>query len=153
MFVHVVNGIPRKLTPAEVAVHLQSNNTSPPGDLSQWNGSEFGIYPLTETTPPTPSLDEIVTEAVPALVNGVWTQQWALTTKPVRASLRRGEWKKALEARSRWAAFKTYVASLPGEEQLEWHYAETIDRNGPLITALQAATGLTNAQLNAVFRV
>jgi len=37
------------------------------------------------------------------------------------------------------------------EAYLRWHYAERIYRTGPVITAAQAALGLTDAQLDALF--
>lgn len=153
LFVHVVNNAATKMTGREVEAYLKSIGTMPPGDLTLASLSEFGIFPLVAVERPTPGIDEVVSEGTPSQINGQWTQVWITSTKPVRASLRPGEWRRALESRNRWAAFKTYFANLSPSDQLDWVFIDRIDRGGPEIAALQAASGLTNAQLNAIFRV
>ncbi len=46
-----------------------------PDDLA-----DFGVFALTTTEAPAATLDTVVEEAPPALVDGVWTQQWATVT-------------------------------------------------------------------------
>lgn len=53
------------------------------------------------------------------------------------------------------AAFAAVVAAMPAAQQLEarmrWSAAATIDRLNPFIAAVAAGSGLTDAQLDALF--
>ena len=48
-------------------------NTSFPSTMSDASLAAYYIFPVTETT----GSGDVITEADPALINGVWTQQWA----------------------------------------------------------------------------
>lgn len=152
LFVLVTDGVPTSMTADGVRRHLGTLNTSPPGDLTLADLTQFGIFPMALTTKPTPTLDEVVTEAAPLLVNGVWAQQWAVTAKPMRDTMRKEQWRAALTARGRWDSFLTYLAARPVAVQLAWLWLDNVEREGAEVADLQTSTGLTNAQINAVFR-
>lgn len=151
-YIRVVNGSPEPFSPSPRQLYNAVKKQCWPWPVPDSVLADYDIFKVAETTPPTPGLDEVVTEAAPVEIGGVWTQQWEIVPKPVRSSLQPNQWKRALEARGRWGAFKTYFAGLSQSDQLEWLYADRIERSGPLITELQAATGLTNAQINEIFR-
>ena len=50
----------------------------------------------------------------------------------------------------------TAIASMPGAEgdaaRIEWEYASTVDRHGPTVLALAPALGLTDTQIDELFR-
>lgn len=151
----VENGSQRAATLEQVSLYLRKRNVScRSGDgLVLDTLSSYGIYPLQETPEPSVAEDEIAVHRPPVQINGIWVQQWEIIPKVVQSSITPQQFKKRLVTKGRWAAFKSYVATLPVSDQLEWIYADVIERNGPLITALQSATGLTNNQIDAVFRV
>lgn len=153
LFVRLENNQPVRMTQAAALDYLRRVlKVGVRDDPDPANLEPHGIFQLAETTKPTPGLDEVLTEGTPVNNAGTWTQVWTLTQRPVRASLSPRQWKNALERRGRWNAFKTWLAGKPPADQIEWHYSD-IERSGPLIAALQADTGLTDAQLDAVFRV
>lgn len=51
----------------------------------------------------------------------------------------------------------TAVAAMPGAQgdaaRIEWEFSSTVERNRPLVQALGAALGLTEAQLDDLFRL
>lgn len=51
----------------------------------------------------------------------------------------------------------TAVANMPGAQgdaaRIEWEFSSTVERNRPLVQALGAALGLTDAQLDDLFRL
>lgn len=75
-------------------------STSFPAPLNAADLAEFGVYPVLAVDPPGATLEQTVTEAAPELIDGVWTQQWALT--PVSAEVlaqRQADAQAALVAR------------------------------------------------------
>ena len=153
-YLHIIDGVPTVKTAQEVSLYLRRDrNVSCRDEPDAANLAEFNIFPLDEGTKPVLGADEVAVETAPAQANGVWVRQWSVAQRPVRTSLTPHQFKKRLEAKNRWAAFKTYVGALTPGDQMEWVYADVIKRDSPLITALQTATGLTNNQIDAVFRV
>lgn len=51
----------------------------------------------------------------------------------------------------------TAVANMPGAQgdaaRIEWEFSSTVERHRPLVQALGAALGLTDAQLDDLFRL
>ncbi len=51
----------------------------------------------------------------------------------------------------------TAVASMPGvagdTARIEWEFSSTVERNRPLVQSLVGALGLTDAQLDDLFRL
>ena len=45
------------------------------------------------------------------------------------------------------------IDALPEESQIEWEYAGFVERNSPLVQSLGAALGLTDEQLDDLFRL
>jgi len=60
--------------------------------------ADWGIFPVAPAAAPSTELDEIAEEAAPALVDGVWTQQWTVRARTA------GELTAAKAAK--WAAAK-----------------------------------------------
>jgi hypothetical protein len=58
-------------------------DTSFPVQPSDESLDGFRVYPVAETEPPAASLIERVEYADPVLVDGVWTQQWAVEPLPL----------------------------------------------------------------------
>lgn len=61
-------------------LYVDHPDTSFP-DGGRWPGDaeeRFGVVTVTQTPAPTPTATQAITEALPAFVNGVLTQQWAV---------------------------------------------------------------------------
>ena len=62
------------LSPYSVARFRRDNpNVSFPKEIPESTLAEFGVFPITETVAPS---GDVVEEATPALIDGVWVQQW-----------------------------------------------------------------------------
>jgi hypothetical protein len=53
-------------------------NTSFPREMSDERLAEFGVYPVTAVTRPSSTLTQDPVEQTPQLINGAWTQVWAM---------------------------------------------------------------------------
>lgn len=69
----------------------------------------------------------------------------------VPRSLNNHQLRAALMQSGRYAAAKIYIGGLSEAEQVEWQFSQVIDRDGSLILAAQAALGLSDAQVDALF--
>jgi len=62
-------------------VRSDNPGTSFPADLERADLSDFGVVPVEETAPPTPTAEQVAEEAPPALVNGTWQQAWTVRAR------------------------------------------------------------------------
>ncbi len=60
---------------------LRADNpgTSFPAEMSAELLAEWGVFPVTPTPSPVVDHTQNVAEAMPALINGAWTQAWSVT--------------------------------------------------------------------------
>lgn len=89
--------------------------------------------------------DETYSENQPAPVVGVPS---IVTMRQARLALLKG---------GLLAQVNTAVANMPGTAgdtaRIEWEFSSTVERHWPLVQALGAALGLTEAQLDDLFRL
>lgn len=71
---------------------------------------------------------------------------------PVPLQVSNFQFRAALRASGRAAAFKTYYNSLAEDAQEEWQFRPAIDRNSAMVEAARVALGVTNNQLNTLFQ-
>lgn len=140
-------------------------NVSFPKEIPEATLAEFGVYPLvvvplddydpTTHKPDTPVIQE---------VGGVWQKtipivpktqdeldaelvQWRSTASVSMASCRR-----VLLASGLLDTVNTAMASAPQEAQIQWEYEVNVRRTDPLVTSMQAALSLTDAQVDDLFK-
>lgn len=110
--------------------------TLPEGKRARWNGTGFTIEDI--PVPPAPEPDPVVPEGPPTVV----------TMRQARLAL--------LQV-GLLTQVNTAVAAMPGAQgdaaRIEWEFSSTVERNRPLVQALGAALGLTDAQLDDLFRL
>ena len=111
------------------------------------------------------SIYQTVVEAAPMLVGGVWTQQWSvrdatrdevLSRIPSVVTMRQG--RLALLHFGLLDAVDAAIAGMTNEAekraaQIEWEYAQEIDRNSPWVQNLSGALGLSESQLDELFKL
>lgn len=107
----------------------------PDGKRAKWNGSGFDIEDIPES-PSFPNLD--IPQEQPTVV----------TMRQARlALLQNGMLTQVNDA----------VAAMSGAQgdaaRIEWEFSSTVERNRPLVQALGAALGLTDAQLDDLFQL
>lgn len=148
--------------PVDLRVRLP--NTSFP---ENWPGGEIdGVeYALIHPSPQ-PSHDpaaQNLTEATPALVEGVWTQQWGITdASPTEIAERLAARREAMTCTPRQArlalayaglldSVEAWVAGQGAATRIEWEYASEIRRTVGLVTSAASTMGLTDEQIDALF--
>lgn len=148
--------------PAVLRAHLP--NTSFP---ENWPGGEInGVeYALIHPSPQ-PSHDpatQNLVEGTPALVEGVWTQQWAVTSaSPTEIAERLAARREAMTCTPRQArlalayaglldSVEAWVAGQGAATRIEWEYASEIRRTVGLVTSAASTMGLTDEQIDALF--
>lgn len=122
------------------------------------------------------AVTQIVTEASPALISGVWTQQWdivelyatqeardaaiAAETERLRlasipASVTMRQARLALHAAGLLSGVDAAIASMQEPAKtaatIEWEYASAVERNAGLVPAMAAALGMSEADIDDLF--
>lgn len=137
----------------EWQVRADHPGTSFPDDLALADLSDFGVVTVKASPAPEATATHIPVEGPPALVDGVWTQTWALQARPVPFSVTPLQIRKALRQVGLKAAVDSYLATLPEEVAEEWEYALEVRRDNPTLLAAADALGMTEAQADDLFRL
>lgn len=98
--------------------------TAPEGQVPLWTGQQWVLVPVPTPASPAP--------AVPGSV----------TMRQARLALLAADLLDDVEAA---------VAAAGRAAQIEWEYAQEVQRGHPLIAAVQQAQGLSDAQIDALF--
>ena len=70
---------------------------------------------------------------------------------PLAVSMRQA--RLALKQEGLLATVQSNIDALPEESQIEWEYAAQVERSSPLVASLGAALGLTETQLDDLFKL
>jgi hypothetical protein len=133
-------------------------NTSPPASfaaMSEQNRAQFGIVPVTEATPPSLDAGEEAVLGAPELVNGQWVRPW--TVQPIYVeSVTMRQARLALLGAGLLTDVDNAINAIEDTTQrqaalIEWEYAQSVDRDSPLVTSVLSAWELTEAEVNALF--
>lgn len=140
--------------------------TSFPVPLEAADLAEFGVYPVLAVDPPGASIEQTVLEAAPQLVDGVWTQQWAVTdATPEQVAERRAalvpravtmrQARLALMGAGKLATVEAAINALSEPARtaarIEWDYSGEVQRHHGLVASLAPALGLSDEQVDALF--
>ena len=103
---------------------------------------------------PTARQDEIVVQRPPEKVDGVWREVFALEPAPVFVPQRVTMRQARLELLSRGLLdnVAATIAVAGRAAQIEWEYASTVDRDNPVIAAVQQRQHMTDEQIDDLFR-
>lgn len=161
MHIKLLNGEVKRYPYSLGLLYLDYPNTSFPSVLSNELLADYEVYPVTSTLPPDYDFStQTVTEAAPALLDGTWTQQWAvrdLTAEELKArvpqAVARLQARLVLIGVGLWDAVTAYFQD-PGRTAVElafWEDAQTWRRDDATLIAAATALGLSEAQLDALF--
>lgn len=146
---------------------LRADNpqTSFPAEMQPDGLAEWGVYSVAETEQPAYDAEtQRIDEGAPALVGGVWTQTWVVTDLPpeeiaaaltqwrATASVTRFQARSALHLTGLLTAVDAAVAGGDTITKLAWADALNFERGSPTIAALASALGLTDEQIDGLFR-
>lgn len=152
--IRVVNGAPEYYSFAQL--RRDHPDVSFPRTPSEDLLESYGVLQVTETAPPATVSGETPRALPPALVDGVWTQQWEIVPSPVPVTVSMRQARLALLGAGMLIAVDTAIAGMPSPQkeaaQIEWEYATEVRRNSPLIAALGPALGLSEEQIDGLFR-
>lgn len=105
------------------------------------------------------------TEGPPCAVDGVWTQTWVVTeASPEEVAQRLAamrarmtvsplQIRRALRQSGLFEAVVAFIASASDDVRDAWEYALQIDRADPLIAGAAQALGVTDEQVDDLFRL
>lgn len=150
--------------------HWDDNNYCTPEALvKDGKAEQFGVVEMVEVEQPAHNpMTQVIEEIDPALVEGVWAQQWQvveLSPEEIQAnqkalvpsSVTR---RQAIQALRIHGITKTMVsdafAAIPDElhrdlATIEWEDSQVFERNRQLVESMGAALGMNEAQLDALF--
>lgn len=153
MFAKINNGAIVKFPYADHEIRSDNPGTSFPADLTFTDLSDFGVVTVVASPAPEATETHMPVEGQPALIDGVWTQTWAMQARPVPFSVTPLQIRKALRQIGLKAAVDGYLATLPEEVAEEWEYALEVRRDNPTLLAAADALGMTEAQADDLFRL
>ena len=98
--------------------------------------------------------NQVLVSMAPELVDGVWREVFAVETAPVSVPQQVTMRQARLELLSRGLLddVDAVIAVAGRAAQIEWEYASTVDRDNPVIAAVQQQQGMTDEQIDDLFR-
>lgn len=150
-YVRIIGGEPKVVTKLDLR---QDPIISFPYNLNEAALAEHDIYPLVETAAPTGDDTEEAAEDTPELVNGEWRQRWLLRKRPVPGRVSKGAFVRVIRSLPAGVRnqFRSYVTGLSAEDREDLDNALWISRDGDFIANVQTAMGVTDEQMNNLFR-
>ena len=164
MYVYVENNRPRKISKADFSRLYP--NVSFPSKPQADTLAEYKIFPLVEQEKPKA---DVVEKGPIENIRGVWTQTYTgrdytqaeleqrteAKRRTTQVSMRQA--RLALLQAGQLASVEAAIAALPEPQrsaiQIEWEYAHVVDRASPWMTAMGAALGLTETDLDGLFEL
>lgn len=138
--------------------------TSFPRNLSPALLTDYGIYPVQATVPPSyDPLAATLEEGPPRRGESGWVQTWAVVAlSPEEVAARRAaaraamvctprQARLALQQAGLLAAVEAWIARADEATRIEWEFATEIRRDWPPIAVCASALGLSEAQLDGLF--
>jgi hypothetical protein len=124
--------------------HLRADypNTSFPRNASNELLAEYGVYPVTTVARPTATLTQDPVEQTPELIDGVWTQVWAMVNVSPEEATRRAiaaQEDADAEAVKADAFVKSFISMTPAQVA---NYIENNTSNLAQVRALLAKMAL-----------
>lgn len=123
MYVRVTNGQPEIYTIGQL--RRDNPQVSFPRDIPNALLASYDVYPVTQAAVPDhDALTQTVAASTPALVDGVWTQDWTVTSRPDAADRVRGRRTSLLSETDymalsdstltpEWAAYRQALRDVP----------------------------------------
>lgn len=124
--------------------------------------AEYDIYPVSPTNQPTyDNKTHRIEEILPIQVDGIWTQQWEiyeLTSEEIniaRNSMKCSprQARLALQQVGLLTAVTNWIATANEITQIEWEFALVIKRNWTALNECAVTLGLSETQLDDLFRL
>ena len=121
---------------------------------------EVIFEPTPDYDPFTQKVEQTYTETDTQCINGwnvldMTTQEQAdylvFWRDNIKSTMRQA--RLALKQQGLLATVQSNIDALPEESQIEWEYASYVERSSPLVASLGAALGLTETQLDDLFKL
>lgn len=135
-----------------------NRDVSFPSDMTNFDTTALHCYPVQDTTPPE-APGKIAERIMPGLVGGLWFEQWTLVDAPASpvpqiVSMRQARL-ALLDAGlldDVEAAIITMAEPQRAATQIEWEYSTEVNRTSPTTAMLAGVLGLTDEQIDELFR-
>lgn len=136
-----------------------NRDVSFPRDMTAFDASKFDCYPVQDTPQPQ-APGKVAQRIIPELVDGVWQERWGLVDVPpvlVPESVEMAQARLALLGAGLLSQVDAAIDAIADPAQREaariaWEYRPQVHRNSQLVLSLGAALGLTNEQIDELFR-
>lgn len=129
-----------------------------PRDMTDFDASPWYCYPVQPTEPPT-APDKVAERADPEQVDGVWYERWTLVDyiPPVPDTVSMRQARLALLAAGILDSVEPAIASIADPVQrraaeISWEYSAEVTRDSALVAALGTDLGLTDSDIDILFR-
>ena len=169
--IKIINGAPVAYTIRQL--RADNPQVSFPREIRDETLAEYDVFRVAATEPPAVASNEQAVRTTPALVDGVWTMQWAIEPKPVYVPPLISD-RQFFHALAKWQiiseqealaavatgtipqAMSDIVEAMPVDSErfdakMFLSGAVEFRRNHPLVAVFGAAMGWTDAQIDDLF--
>lgn len=130
-----------------------------PRDMTGFDTTPWDCHPVQDTPQPE-APGKIAERAAPELVDGVWQERWTLVDAPAPAvpqAVTMRQARLALLGVGLLHQVEPAIATIADPVQREavqitWEYSTEVQRRNPFITILAGALGMTDADVDNLFR-
>ncbi len=127
---------------------------------TDFDASDWFCFPVQPTEPPAQE-GMIAERAMPDQVDGVWHERWVLVPAPpvpVPERVDMAQARLALFQAGLLSQVDAAIDAIPDPTQretarIEWEYRTTVRRDSQLVAGLGASLGLTDEQIDDLFRL
>lgn len=133
-------------------------STSFPRDMTGFDASDWYCYPVQDTTPPE-AIGMVAQRIMAELVDGVWHERWELVDAPAAPVPDLVSMRQARLGLLNAGLLDDVEAAIitmdePGRTatQIEWEYSTEVSRTSPTTAMLAGVLGLTEDQIDELFR-
>jgi len=140
--------------PFSTAVIRKENpNVSFPREMPDELLAEYNVFPVVNVEPPQIGPGQALREETPELIDGKWTQKWAVDEVPIPVPqiISARQVRLILLQQGRLETVKAMIEQQEEAVRIEWEYATEFRRDNPLLTGLAANLGLTDEQIDEFF--
>jgi hypothetical protein len=131
-----------------------------PTDMTGFDTSDWYCYPVQDTTPPeAPGM--VAVRIMPVQIDGVWYEQWELVDAPPEPVPDVVSMRQARLALLQVGLLDQVDAAIMAiedptarrEAEITWQYSTEVMRTDPLVAQLAATFGLSESEVDDLFRL
>lgn len=133
------------------SIRSENPKVSFPSEIPDSILADYGVFPVTSTSPPSVSIYQSVKESTPVLEGGAWKQSWVVVNASVPETITPRQCRLVLLQQGLLSQVEAMIAQQDEATRITWEYATEFRRNDPLLNQLSVNLNLTQGQIDQFF--